>query len=138
MDDMKEKLDLDQDNNVDKKNQMSLEQRMIQSDAKRHRSFFSSLKSKSNFGSVLGMVGVVFILAVAVGAGLALRGDDVAPEDTSASSECGDFQVKVYDEDGYTCKDCGAGEYGRLDLCETDSPSGICEQADSGCFKPSL
>ncbi|KKQ36215.1 MAG: hypothetical protein US52_C0005G0005 [candidate division WS6 bacterium GW2011_GWA2_37_6] len=120
-------VDFSGENNVDRESQFSLSDK----DKSSHKS------SKFNLAGIVGMVGVVFIVIAAIVAGLVLK-DDVSTKDTSASAECGDFQVKVLTSDSYYCKECGTAEYGKLDICEEDSPSGNCEKVDSGCFKPVL
>jgi len=113
-------VDFSGENNVDRESQFSLSDK----DKSSHKS------SKFNLAGIVGMVGVVFIVIAAIVAGLVLK-DDVSTKDTSAS-------VKVLTSDSYYCKECGTAEYGKLDICEEDSPSGNCEKVDSGCFKPVL
>jgi hypothetical protein len=125
-------------NQIDKSDQYTIEDQMTYKDAKKRLGFFKSLKSRSTFSNVVGLFGIAFVLVGAITAGMALQDKDVSTDETSAASECGDFQVKVLTQDGYYCKDCEAGEYGQLDMCESDSSSGKCKKADSGCFEPDI
>lgn len=130
--------DIEEFKDIDKKKQLSIDEKITDQDAKRHRNFFKSLK-RVNIANTISMVAVIMIAFASVGVGLVIRNSNKEEEDTSVSlEECGDMQVTIYTDTGFYCKDCGSGEYGRLQMCEEESPTGICEKADSGCFKPVL
>lgn len=137
MDDLSKKFSAtDSTDNFVPKTQLSLESRMLDSDLKRHQGFFASLSPANRKGSLIGVLGAVVIVLGALSTAYVLNQTNIGTKNSSASADCEDFQVKVYTSEGFTCENCGAGEYGKLDMCEKDSPSGQCEVLTSGCFKP--
>jgi len=119
------------------RSQLSLEEQMIEEDLNRHKKFFASLTP--NVGKKNGLVGVFGAVAIVLGAlstAYVLNQSDIGTKPSSAVADCDDFQVKVYTTSGFICENCKAGEYGKLNLCEKDSPSKVCEVQENGCFKP--
>lgn len=127
-----------QEQNVDKEHQISLEQRMVMQDAERHKKFFNSLKPAQKIGSFVGFFMIAFVIVAAVVASVSLKDKNVGTQSSSASEDCGNLQVKVVTASGFYCQDCEAGQYGKLSMCEEDSPTHKCTQVDSGCFKPEV
>ncbi len=106
-------------------------------DLERHLSFFNSLDRKSKKGSVLGIVTAIAIMVLAAGTGIILNNRNIGTEPISAA-ECGVYEIRMADDNGFYCKPCNPGGYGNLDKCEEDSPTGLCTQDGAGCFIPLL
>lgn len=121
---------------IDYEKQLRLDEEITQKDIKRHQNFFESLSEKGKIQKVFASFAIVAILGfTGLIAFQAQKDQDI--KDSSAY-DCSDFQMKVYDANGYTCADCPLGEFGKLSLCEKESPTGVCEQTSSGCFVPDL
>ncbi len=121
---------------IDYEKQLRLDEKLNERDMKRHQGFFASLSEK---GKVQKAFASLVVVAALVSTGFIAYQDQRNQQiEDSSAYDCNEFQVKVYDTDSYTCKDCPFGEFGKLSLCQKESPTGICEQTGSGCFVPDL
>lgn len=122
------------DNNIDYKRQLALNEDMMRKDVERHRTFFASM-SKSRVRSGVAIIAGVLVISSTIFALDILNQDDLGGEQTSAVT-CSKFQVEVETPDGLVCEECPLGEIGDLEYCESESPTGKCEVQESGCYQP--
>ncbi len=121
------------DKNVSTADKIRVDMEIARKDAERNKALFDSMNANNHKGKILGafLVGALLLSTLVIGVNL--KTSDTGTQDTNASL-CGDLEIPVLEDGNLVCKECSPLEYGKLDLCEKDSPTGKCKKSQSGCY----